>query len=448
MPESLANSLLNGAGSEKAGHLKKALPFFYVLTGVSIGLLLSRSGMVVEQSEPAPIEAMQLPQAAKTRNFMQPAMMRPAGASQRAMSEDHMIGKAPQPVGAKPFAWQPPTASIAAQASRAAVTVRAAQESGFGNVDLTGKVALLAGASSEKGYGWAIAKELANAGATVLFCTWAPFLKIFKKNFPKLEEARTLKNGKLLEVAKIYPFDAMYDTPEQVPEDVKTNKRYKDIEGGFTIQEVVDQVQKDYGKIDILLHALANGPEVTKPLLETTREGYLAASSASAYSLVSMVSRFGPIMNPGGAVVSLSYIASTRVIPGYGGGMSSAKAQLESDTRTLAYEAGRKYGIRVNTIMAGPLGSRAATAISGPAADGSKPFIMRAIEYSETNAPLTDPLTAEKVAGAAFFLLTDMSAAVTGATLPVDMGLHAMGSSLDSPAYDGLGLTDSKSPTP
>merc|ERR1712190_407799 len=97
------------------------------------------------------------------------------------------------------------------------------------------------------------------------------------------------------------------------------------------------------------------------------REGYLAASSASAYSLVSMVSRFGPIMNPGGAVVSISYIASQRVIPGYGGGMSSAKAQLESDTRTLAYEAGRKYGIRVNSISAGPLATRAATAISAGA---------------------------------------------------------------------------------
>merc|ERR1719498_2292783 len=99
------------------------------------------------------------------------------------------------------------------------------------------------------------------------------------------------------------------------------------------------------------------------PLLETSREGYLAASSASAYSLVSMISRFGKIMNPGGAVVSLTYIASTAVIPGYGGGMSSAKAQLESDTRVLAYEAGRRFGIRANTISAGPLRSRASRAI-------------------------------------------------------------------------------------
>jgi len=235
-----------------------------------------------------------------------------------------------------------------------------------------------------------------------------------------------------MEIAKVYPLDAVYDVPEQVPDDVRNNKRYKDLPQGFTIQEVVDQVEKDFGKIDILVHALANGPEVTKPLLDTSREGYLAASSASAYSLVSMVSRFGRIMRPGGAVVSLSYIASQRVVPGYGGGMSSAKAQLESDTRTLAFEAGREYGIRVNTISAGPMATRAATAIGK---DGGKPFIAKAIDYSEANAPMTTPLRAEHVGKAAFFLLTDLSAGVTGATLPVDMGLHAMALSLDSPAF-------------
>jgi hypothetical protein len=74
------------------------------------------------------------------------------------------------------------------------------------------------------------------------------------------------------------------------------------------------------------VHSLANGPEVVKPLLETSRKGYLAAMSASSYSYVSMLQRFGPIMNPGGAAISLTYIASNQVIPGYGGGMSSAKA--------------------------------------------------------------------------------------------------------------------------
>lgn len=92
--------------------------------------------------------------------------------------------------------------------------------------------------------------------------------------------------------------DAAFDTKELIPESVSDSKRYKKF-SGYSIQEVVDQVKQDFGTIDYLVHSLANGPEVTKPLLETTRAGYLAASSASAYSLVSMVSRFAPIMNKG-----------------------------------------------------------------------------------------------------------------------------------------------------
>lgn len=305
-------------------------------------------------------------------------------------------------------------------------------------LDLTGKVCFIAGIADTSGYGWAIAKEMANAGATIIVGTWPPVLKLFTMALKKKsnDEARKLDDGSLMEIAKIYPLDASFDVPEDVPEEIKTNKRYAGVEG-YTIQEVVDQITKDYGKVDFVVHSLANGPEVTKPLLETSRKGYLAASSTSAYSLVSMVSRFGPIMPKGGSVISLSYIAAERTIPGYGGGMSSAKAQLESDTRTLAYEGGRKYGIRVNTISAGPLKSRAASAIGG---DGEKTFIERAIDYSETNSALGEPLYAENVGKSALCLLTDLTAGVTGITLYVDMGMHAMGQSLDSPAFEGIDM--------
>ncbi len=97
---------------------------------------------------------------------------------------------------------------------------------------------------------------------------------------------------------QVYPLDATFDTLESVPEKVSTSKRYRSY-SGYSIQEVVDKVKEDFGNVDYVVHSLANGPEVTKPLLETSREGYLAASSASAYSLVSMVSRFGPIMSQG-----------------------------------------------------------------------------------------------------------------------------------------------------
>ena len=163
-------------------------------------------------------------------------------------------------------------------------------------------------------------------------------------------EDSKLSDGTEFKIEKVYPLDATFDTKELIPEEVATSKRYRKL-SGYSVQEVVDAVAADYGKIDYMVHSLANGPEVTKALLDTSRAGYLAASSASAYSLVSMVSRFAPIMNEGGSVLSLTYIASEKVIPGYGGGMSSAKAALESDTRTLAYEAGRKYGVRMGSLI-------------------------------------------------------------------------------------------------
>jgi enoyl-[acyl-carrier protein] reductase I len=91
-------------------------------------------------------------------------------------------------------------------------------------------------------------------------------------------------------------------------------------------------------------------------------------------------------MNEGGSALSLIYISSEKVIPGYGGGLSSAKAQLESDTRTLAYEAGRQCSIRVNTISAGPLKTRPSSAIGKE--PGKKTFIEYAVDYSKANAPL------------------------------------------------------------
>src|SRR5581483_6352299 len=148
--------------------------------------------------------------------------------------------------------------------------------------------------------------------------------------------------------------DALFDRPEEVPPEVKENKRYAEL-SGYTISEVAKQVEADFGTIDLLVHSLANAPEVTKNLLDTSRKGYLSALSSSSYSFISLLAHFGPLMSGGGAALSLSYIASERVIPGYGGGMSSAKAALESDTRTLAWEAGRKWNLRVNAISAGPL---------------------------------------------------------------------------------------------
>jgi enoyl-[acyl-carrier protein] reductase I len=138
----------------------------------------------------------------------------------------------------------------------------------------------------------------------------------------------------------------------------------------------------------------------------------------SAYSLIAMVGRFGPVFRPGGSVLSLTYMASERVIPGYGGGMSSAKAALESDTRVLAFEAGRRFGVRVNTISAGPLASRAASAIG---------IIERMVEHCATNSPLPEPVQPADVANTAAFLASSLGAGITGSTVYVDKGYHVMG---------------------
>jgi len=309
----------------------------------------------------------------------------------------------------------------------------AADEPSKDPTDLTGKVAFIAGVGDSSGYGWAIAKALADKGATIIVGTWPPILKIFQMGLKRgsFDDDSITASGGKMEIEKVYPLDAVFDTPEDIPDEIKENKRYKGLDG-YTISEVAKAVEADYGKIDILVHSLANGPEVTKPLLETSRKGYLAASSASAYSFVSLVQHFGPIMNEGSSALSLTYIASEKVIPGYGGGMSSAKAQLESDTRTLAFEAGRKFQMRVNTISAGPLKSRAATAIGKEA--GKKSFIEYAVDYSIANAPMAQDLYSDDVGNSGLFLCSPMARSVTGVTLYVDNGLHAMGMALDSVA--------------
>jgi enoyl-[acyl-carrier protein] reductase I len=298
-------------------------------------------------------------------------------------------------------------------------------------IDLTGRRALVAGVADDAGYGFAIAKALAEAGATVSVATWPPALTIFRNLLErgKMDESRRLPDGSLLEFERIYPLDAAFDTLADAPEDVRTSKRYRDT-GDFSIDGLARQWQADFGEqsLDIVVHSLANGPEVKKALLDTSRAGYLAAVGVSAYSLVGMLARLGPLMRPGASVLSLTYMASERVIPGYGGGMSSAKAALESDTRVLAFEAGRRWGTRVNTISAGPYASRAASAIG---------IIDRMVTYCAENTPLLEALDAREVGTTAAFLASPLASGITGTTLYVDKGYHAMGMSVEAALAGG-----------
>ena len=149
-------------------------------------------------------------------------------------------------------------------------------------IDLSGKRAFIAGVADDGGFGFAIAKAFAEAGASVSVGTWPPALGIFLKMLErgKMEGSMQLSGGRKLEFEKIYPLDAAFDTLADAPAEVLENKRYKE-QGDFTIEGLTASLRRDFGEkgLDIVVHSLANGPEVKKPLLDTSRSGYLTASA-------------------------------------------------------------------------------------------------------------------------------------------------------------------------
>ncbi|CAD5181689.1 unnamed protein product [Musa acuminata subsp. malaccensis] len=235
----------------------------------------------------------------------------------------------------------------------------------------SGKRAFIAGVADDNGYGWAIAKALAAAGAEILVGTWVPDLNIFETS---------LRRGKF-DNSLIMSMNAKYRFSKYRP----------------SIHTYIQCENNNFCK------------QVTKLLLETSRRGYLAAISASSYSFISLLQYFLLIMNPGGASVSLTYIACERTITGY---------------NVLVSEAGRKGQIRVNTISAGPLRSRAAKAVG---------FIEKMIDYSYSNAPLQKELLADEVGNTASLFVSPLASAVTGSVVYVDNGLNTMGLAIDSP---------------
>src|ERR1700716_910509 len=117
------------------------------------------------------------------------------------------------------------------------------------NIDLTGKRALVAGVADDAGFGFAIAKSLAEAGASGSVGTWPPALNIFMNLLErgKMNESRMLSSGQLLEFEKVYPLDAAYDTIADAPEDIRTNKRYKET-GDFSIEGMTRRIEADFGR--------------------------------------------------------------------------------------------------------------------------------------------------------------------------------------------------------
>src|SRR5947208_4570115 len=168
-------------------------------------------------------------------------------------------------------------------------------------INPTGKRALGAGVSDDGGFGFAIAKALAEAGAAICLGSWPPALGIFTKLLErgKMEESLRLSDGRELEFERIYPLDAAFDTLAEVPSDIRENKRYKE-QGDFTVQGMAGRIREDFGEqaLDIVVHSLANAPEVRSPPVDTSRQGHLAAARVSAYGHEALVGELGPLVRP------------------------------------------------------------------------------------------------------------------------------------------------------
>lgn len=290
-------------------------------------------------------------------------------------------------------------------------------------INFTGKVALVTGVGDSDSFAWYIAKALQAAGAKVVLACHPRVMGIVESFLTRdadREDRELPYTGGELKPEKIFPCDASYDTMDQVPEKVKTDKRYAKF-ADYSIKGTMDAVGKEFGGIDILIHSIAFSREITKSQLETSREAYYEALGISAYSLTSMVRYAEPYMTdrPGGAsVVGLTYIGGDRVVPHYGGGMSTAKTALQIDAKQLSWFVGPK-GIRVNLISAGPYASRAAKAIN-------KDF-DNLVKHAADHSPLRRKIEPEEVADATLYLCSSFASAVTGQILYVDCGYNVMG---------------------
>jgi enoyl-[acyl-carrier protein] reductase I len=290
-------------------------------------------------------------------------------------------------------------------------------------IDLSGKVALVTGVGDNQSFAWFIAKGLQAAGARLIFASHPRMVNIvgnlLESDKPDDAAARVLPYGAgNLKPEKVLACDVSFDSMDDVDEKTKNDRRWNK-HGDFTIKGMIDQVGAEYPGVDILIHSVAFSAEIKNKAVDTSRKGYLNALSISAYSLTALTRACAPLMEKrgGGSVVGLSYLGGDRVVPHYGGGMSTAKAALQIDAKQLAHNVGAK-NIRVNIISAGPYASRAASAIGD---------IDHMISYAAERSPLPRGITPDEVANATVFLCSPLASAITGHVLYVDCGYNVMG---------------------
>jgi enoyl-[acyl-carrier protein] reductase I len=253
---------------------------------------------------------------------------------------------------------------------------------------LEGKTGVIFGVANKRSIAWAIAQALSSAGARLAFTYQGERLK---------EGVESLANT--LEGSVLIPCDVTNDAE---------------------INNVFSTVEREMGRLDVLVHAVAFAPreDLEGDFVNTSREGFKTAHDISAFSLVALTRAAVPLMekNGGGSVVSLTYYGAEKAVEGYNV-MGVAKASLEASIRYLAANLGPK-NIRVNAISAGPVNTLAARGIKG---------FTGMLKHHAEKAPLRRSVELEEIGNAALFLASNMSAAITGEIMHVDCGYNIIG---------------------
>ena len=254
--------------------------------------------------------------------------------------------------------------------------------------EFSGTSGLIIGVANKRSISWAIAKAVAAQGARL---------------------AVTYQGDRLGENVKELA-EELAD-PLVLPLDVTSDEQ---------IAEVAARCEATFGGLDFVVHGAAFAPreEISRPFLETSREGFRIALDVSAYSLIALTRAVAPLMERrgGGSVVTLTYLGSQRVFTNYNV-MGVAKAALEASVRYLAADLGPK-NIRVNAVSAGPVKTLAAM--------GIKDFSSIREVYTG-RAPLRRNIEVSEVADTAVFLLGPQSRGITGEIVHVDAGYQIVG---------------------
>jgi enoyl-[acyl-carrier protein] reductase I len=258
---------------------------------------------------------------------------------------------------------------------------------------MAGKKGLIMGVANDKSLAWGIASALHAHGAELAFTY----------------------QGEVLE-KRVKPLAASVGSDLVIPCDV-TNED--------AVAEVFETLEKKWGSIDFLVHAIAfsDKEELTGQYCDTTRGNFLKTMDISCFSFTSVCKHASRIMPNGGSLLTLTYYGGEKVMPHYNV-MGVAKAALDMSVKYLAVDLGGQ-NIRVNALSAGPVRTLAASGI------GDFRYILK---WNEYNSPLKRNVTLEDLGGSGLYLLSHLSSGVTGEVHHVDCGYHVVGmKSIDAP---------------